>query len=107
MAINLPYGITIPMVIVLDYDTMTGYAMVCFGAMAGFLTRITNPCNVGVAQGIANVKCKGTICTNGQIFLYFIHMAENIKHRTNIQYDKKVLYVIPSLKKRGRSQILK
>ncbi|MGE7765562.1 hypothetical protein [Peribacillus sp. NPDC096540] len=55
MAINLPYGITIPMVIVLDYNAMTGYAMVCFGAMAGFLTSITNPCNVGVAQGNADL----------------------------------------------------
>ncbi|MFD4820573.1 hypothetical protein [Peribacillus butanolivorans] len=44
-----------PMEIVLGYDAMTGYAMVCFGAMAGFLTSITNPYNVGVAQGIADL----------------------------------------------------
>ncbi|MFE0506428.1 hypothetical protein [Peribacillus butanolivorans] len=41
------------MEIALGYDAMTGYAMVCLGAMAGFLTGITNPYNVGVAQGIA------------------------------------------------------
>ncbi|MFB6803252.1 hypothetical protein ACFCVU_19065 [Peribacillus butanolivorans] len=34
---------------------MTGYAMVCLGAMAGFLTGITNPYNVGVAQGIVEL----------------------------------------------------
>lgn len=43
------------MAIALGYDAMTGYAMVCLGAMAGFLTGITNPYNVGVAQGIAEL----------------------------------------------------
>ncbi|MFP3508508.1 hypothetical protein SB775_02345 [Peribacillus sp. SIMBA_075] len=45
----------IPMAIALGYDAMTGYAMVYLGAMAGFLTGITNPYNVGVAQGIAEL----------------------------------------------------
>ncbi|GAA1385364.1 hypothetical protein GCM10009597_46560 [Peribacillus frigoritolerans] len=43
------------MAIALGYDAMTGYAMVCLGAMARFLTGNTNPYNIGVAQGIAEL----------------------------------------------------
>lgn len=48
-------AILVPMTISLGFDALTGFAIVMLGIMVGFLTGITNPFNVGVAQGIAEL----------------------------------------------------
>lgn len=72
------------MAIALGYDAMTGYAMVCLGAMAGFLTGITNPYNVGVAQGIVELPLFPGIGLPGSlppalnaIGLFFVQLSLN------------------------------
>lgn len=47
--------ITIPLAIALGYDSITGICMSFMAAGIGFAAAITNPFNIGVAQGIAEL----------------------------------------------------
>ncbi len=47
--------ITIPLAIALGYDSITGICMSYMAAGVGFAAAITNPFNIGVAQGIAEL----------------------------------------------------
>lgn len=47
--------ITIPLAIAMGYDSLVGISMSFMAAGVGFAAAITNPFNVGVAQGIAEV----------------------------------------------------
>ena len=47
--------ITIPLAIAMGYDSIVGICMSFMAAGVGFAAAITNPFNVGVAQGIAEV----------------------------------------------------
>lgn len=49
-------AIIVPMTIALGFDALTGFAIVILGTLAtGFISGITNPFNVGVAQSIAEL----------------------------------------------------
>ncbi|MDF9760887.1 putative ion transporter superfamily protein YfcC [Peribacillus simplex] len=49
-------AIIVPMTIALGFDALTGFAIVVLGTLAtGFISGITNPFNVGVAQSIAEL----------------------------------------------------
>lgn len=48
--------ITIPLSIALGYDSLVGIGMSFMAAGTGFAAAITNPFNIGVAQGIAEVQ---------------------------------------------------
>ena len=47
--------ITIPLAIAMGYDSITGICMSFMAAGVGFAAAITNPFNIGVAQGIAEL----------------------------------------------------
>ncbi|WP_019243538.1 MULTISPECIES: YfcC family protein [Bacillus] len=49
-------AIVVPLCLALGFDAMTGFAIVILGTLAtGFVSGITNPFNVGVAQSIAEL----------------------------------------------------
>ncbi|RJS61493.1 TIGR00366 family protein [Bacillus sp. PK3_68] len=49
-------AIVVPMTVALGFDALTGFAIVMLGTLAtGFISGLTNPFNVGVAQSIAEL----------------------------------------------------
>lgn len=82
-------GIIIPMAIALGYDAITGYAIVSLGAMAGFLSGVVNPYNVGVAQGIAELPLFSGMGLRVALFavLYICTVGFIFRHAAKVKKD--------------------
>ncbi|WP_399629598.1 YfcC family protein [Sporosarcina sp. SG10008] len=65
-------AIIVPMTMALKMDALTGFAIVMLGTLAtGFVTGITNPFNVGVAQSIAELPIYSGMGLRIAIFIVF------------------------------------
>ncbi|GIN93425.1 hypothetical protein J22TS1_44760 [Siminovitchia terrae] len=80
-------GIVIPMTIALGYDAITGYSIVALGAMAGFLSGVVNPYNVGVAQGIAELPLFSGMGLRIALFavLYVVTVGYIFRHANKVK----------------------
>lgn len=65
-------AIIVPMTMALRFDALTGFAIVMLGTLAtGFVSGITNPFNVGVAQSIAELPIYSGMGLRIAIFIVF------------------------------------
>ena len=65
-------AIIVPMTMALRFDALTGFAIVMLGTLAtGFVSGITNPFNVGVAQSIAELPIYSGMGLRIAIFVIF------------------------------------
>lgn len=65
-------AIIVPMTIALGFDALTGFAIVMLGTLStGFVTGVTNPFNVGVAQGISELPIYSGMGMRVAILLVF------------------------------------
>lgn len=65
-------AIVIPMMVALKFDAVTGFAIVMLGTMGtGFVSGITNPFSVGVAQGIAELPIYSGMGLRTMLFISF------------------------------------
>lgn len=81
-------AIIVPMTIALGFDALTGFAIVMLGTLStGFVSGITNPFNVGVAQGISELPIYSGMGLRITIFvvLYIITVLYIILHAMKVK----------------------
>ncbi|SIT74724.1 YfcC family protein [Edaphobacillus lindanitolerans] len=91
-------AIIAPMLLALKLDTLTGYASVALGMMSvGFVSGITNPFNIGVAQSIAELPVYSGMGLRIALFAVFylmvvgyifLHMKRIKKDPSRMEFGK-------------------
>ncbi|WP_052455690.1 YfcC family protein [Bhargavaea cecembensis] len=102
-------AIIAPMFLALKLDTLTGYASVALGMMSvGFVSGITNPFNIGVAQTIAELPVYSGMGLRIALFVVFylmvvgylfLHMRRIKKDPSRAEYGKFKPSEIPEVDK--------
>ncbi|MFJ8234231.1 YfcC family protein [Ureibacillus sp. NPDC094379] len=81
-------AIVIPLMLVLRFDAITGFAIVMLGTLAtGFTAGITNPFNVGVAQTISELPMYSGMSLRIALFtvMYVFTVFYIIRHANKVQ----------------------
>lgn len=83
-------GIIVPVAIRMGFDAITGFAIVMLGTLStGFISGITNPYNVGVAQGIAELPIYSGMGLRIGLFLVFfiLSIVYILRHARKVKRD--------------------
>lgn len=83
-------AIIVPMTIALGFDALTGFAIVMLGTLAtGFVSGITNPFNIGVAQSIAELPIYSGMGLRIALFasFYILTVVYIVLHAMRVKKD--------------------